>query len=214
MKKNILVLLSILFIPIVSYAKMYDIVEEDIIDSLKAYADTPEFKKKALKRIHEERAKVDNMTGEVLPPSIKDYVYEVPYYYTLDKDIPKVDKQGNIIGYQYKKGYTFNPLLAITQTPPPMIIYNACEVEEVKVLVEIIKKFQETSTEYMLVSSGCPLKTIRKYKYKVPVYMLNKEMIEMFKLKETLSLVSVDREKGVFRVEVFATEKAKKEQKK
>lgn len=199
--KIFLCLFLILFLNYqVVYAKTYEILEKDFIELTKEYAKTDEFKKRVNKERDKKISEIKNMSGEKLLKSDKDLEYEVDYIYTLPQDIPKADRQGNIVGILYPKGYTFKPLKYLVSPPPPMIIFNACDNKE-KEKADELKKVLRT---YMLVSSGCPLEKVVQLEEQT--MLVDKKMINLFKLKYTVSVVSVDTEKGVFNVKVYKSD--------
>lgn len=188
--------------PLIVFAKTYPIIEQDMTEAAKSYAETEEFKHKFEEWGSKKQDQILNYSGVSLPKAPDNSSYEVSYSYTLPRDIPRVDMAGNITGVLYPKGYTFNPLLYLVQPPPPMIIFNPCDNSE-KTFVDTYLK-NENMYNKMLISTGCALKDIKGYGEFV--YPLAQKIVDKFKLRSTVSIVSVDIVKGVFYVQVFKTE--------
>ena len=200
MKKIITLLLFAIPLPAISAT--YEIVEKDFVESARAYAKTDEFKKKAKKEIEKKVDEAENYSGEKLSKATYNYSYEVPFTYTLPVEMPKFNKKGEKVGVLYPKGYTFNPILYMQVMPPDMIVYNACDYDETFIMGQILTEIRKQNKEYQLVSTGCPLKKIRTLGYQIPLYILTKEVKDTFKLKDSVSHITIDRKKGVFIVNV------------
>lgn len=198
--QNFVYIFIFLFIPLVSYSKTYEIIEKDFIELTKEYAKTDEFKRAIETERDKQLNEIKNLKGEKLIKSDKNFEYDVEYYYTLPIDIPKADRNGNIVGILYPKGYTYQPLKYLLTPPPPLIIFNACDSNEVLKAEEIKKSLKS----YMLVSSGCSLEKVVQLEEQT--MLVDKNMIKLFKLKYTVSVVSVDIIKGVFNVKVYKTD--------
>lgn len=184
----------------VSYAKTYEILEKDFVELTKEYAKTDEFKKRVNKERDKKINDIKNISGEKLLKSDKDFEYEVDYIYTLPQDIPKVDRDGSIKGVLYPKGYTFKPLKFLLSPPPPLLVFNACDKAE----KDKVNKLKKVLKSYMLVSSGCPLEKVVQSDEQI--MLVDKKMIELFNLKYTVSVISVDIDKGVFNVKVYKSD--------
>ena len=202
------ILIFIILIPSIIYAAVYEIVEPDFVETAKSFARTEEFKKLAEK---EQKRQLDMLMaskGELLLQALNDSEYEVEYYYTLTKDMPKVDRNGNIVGILYPKGYTFAPLKFMKMAPPPLIVYNPCDEDELELVNNIRKIFDNNYQRYILLTSGCSLDDMSKIDMKTNnIFLLDKDSIKKFNLKYTVSVVTADIVKGVFNVKVFAKQK-------
>ncbi len=199
LKKVNIVLMVVAF----SYATTYEISEPDLMTEVENKS------KEAMKRFsrdtYEVSERVKSISGVYLPPSNKDYIYYVDVSKRLEEDIPKVDKQGRIVGILYRKGTVINPIDYLPVKPPDLVIFNGCrdkEVEKVKSLIKERKLY-----DYMLVSSGCSLKELGdKNVYKQigrNIYILTQELKDKLQLKNTVSIASVDFSKRRVKVEVF-----------
>lgn len=189
------------------YAKVYEIVEPDFIETAKIYTQTDEFKRFVEERVEDNIKKFKELKGVELPKSDRDYSYEVTYTYTLPEDMPKVDKEGNIIGILYPKGYTFEPLKYMRNPPPPVIVYNPCDDNERVFLNNLKSEFDKSYQRYIILTSGCSISDIQKKKVTHPIYLLDEKMAKMLNLKNTVSVVKADLIKGVFQVYVYKTDK-------
>lgn len=205
---RLLVILMVLTFSVSSFAKTWEIIEKDFVQTAKDYSETEEFKEMVEREAKKKVEEIENMEGVKLTAAEKDEEYTVSYKYTLPVDIPKVNRAGKVIGILYPKGYTFNPLLYITQVPPPIIIFNPCDEEE-KAFVNDYTKDKQQPQYLLAAAGGCPLKKLSGYKE--PIHLADPEMVKKFNLKYTVSVVSVDKVRGVFNVRVFKTKKADKD---
>lgn len=207
------ILLVLIFIMVSTHAeaRVYDILEPDFVETAKAFARTEEFKKEVIKERDRQVEQIKAAQGERLPVSDRDYSYKVNYYYTLTQDIPKVDKAGNIVGILYPKGYVFEPLKYMVNQPSPLIIYNPCIKEELEFVNNMRKVFDKNYKRYILITSGCSMEEISKLNINYPTYLLDKDSIEKFNLKHTVSVVNANLKEGVFDVTVYSTNKKKQQ---
>lgn len=197
-----------MLIPSILYAAVYEIVEPDFVETAKSFAATAEFKELALKEQNRQIETIKASKGELLLQALNDSEYEVEYYYTLTKDMPKVDRNGNIVGILYPKGYTFAPLKFMKMAPPPLIVYNPCDEDELELVNNIRKIFDNNYQRYILLTSGCSLDDMSKLKLGTDNrFLLDKDSVKKFNLKYTVSVVTADIVKGVFNVKVFAKQK-------
>lgn len=198
----------LVLIPFISHAAVYEIVEPDFVETAKAFAQTDEFKKLAEKEQKRQLDMLMDTMGEPLQQAVYDDEYEVEYYYTLSQDMPKVDRDGNIVGILYPKGYTFAPLKYMKMAPPPLIVYNPCDEDERELVNQIRSVYDKNYQRYMLITSGCSLEYMSKIKLGTQNrFLLDKDSIKKFNLKYTVSIVTADIVKGVFNVKVFAKQK-------
>lgn len=194
-----------ILIPSILYAAVYEIVEPDFVETAKAFAKTDEFREYALKEQNKQIETIKASKGELLLQALNDSEYEVEYYYTLTKDMPKVDRNGNIVGILYPKGYTFAPLKFMKMAPPPLIVYNPCDKDELDLVKEIRQVYDQHYQRYILLTSGCSLDDMSKIDMKTNnIFLLDKDSVKKFNLKYTVSVVTADLSKGVFNVKVFS----------
>lgn len=200
-----IILIFIILIPSIIYAAVYEIVEPDFVETAKAFAKTDEFREYALKEQNKQIETIKASKGELLLQALNDSEYEVEYYYTLTKDMPKVDRNGNIVGILYPKGYTFAPLKFMKMAPPPLIVYNPCDKDELDLVKEIRQVYDQHYQRYILLTSGCSLDDMSKIDMKTNnIFLLDKDSVKKFNLKYTVSVVTADLSKGVFNVKVFS----------
>lgn len=194
-----------ILIPSILYAAVYEIVEPDFVETAKAFAKTDEFREYALKEQNKQIETIKASKGELLLQALNDSEYEVEYYYTLTKDMPKVDRNGNIVGILYPKGYTFAPLKFMKMAPPPLIVYNPCDKDELDLVKDIRQVYDQHYQRYILLTSGCSLNDMSKIDMKTDnIFLLDKDSVKKFNLKYTVSVVTADLSKGVFNVKVFS----------
>ena len=189
--RNLILLLLLILSPALS--RVYEIAEPDLLEEIEAGIEV--FRKNMEKIRKEFKNRIENFTGEVLPFAEKDRKYSVDPSYCLEKDIYyREEGEWKIL---YPKGYCFNPIDYLPYTPPPMVVFNPCRKEE----REYVEK-QYRNREVIFVSTGCPIKRVRKLGLKT--YFLTKEIKDRFRLKETISIISVNKEKALIEVEVRA----------
>ncbi len=203
-----LITFLLIVIPSILYAAVYEIVEPDFVETAKAFAQTEEFKELALKGQNRQIDMIKASKGELLLQALNDSEYDVEYYYTLPQDMPKVDRNGNIVGILYPKGYTFAPLKFMKMAPPPLIIYNPCDKEELELVNDICKIYDKNYQRYILLTSGCSLEEMSKLELGTNNrFLLDKDSVKKFNLRYTVSVVTADLIKGVFNVKVFSKHK-------
>ena len=173
-------------------AQTYEIAEPDFLEELESSKERViaflETKKEELKE------KIENFKGEALSPAKKRRVYYVDPTYCLEENI-YYQKNGRW-EVLYPKGYCFNPLDYISYDPPPMMVFNPCIEGEREWVRDYIK-----GKEAMLIASGCPIKEVSKQGWDRPVYYLLPELKRRLRLRHTVSIISVDRERKAIKVE-------------
>jgi len=173
--------------------QLYEIAEPDAFEEIGSA-----FREGKIGEVVEEtRRRVEDYSGEELPPAEESYTYEVDPTYCLEENI--YYREGESWRVLYPEGYCFNPIEYVPYDPPPMVIFNACRKEEREKVSEIVKGMDS----YMLVSSGCPVRRVSEIYRGIPVYILTPELRRKLDLRHTISLVLVDRERGRIRVEVL-----------
>jgi conjugal transfer pilus assembly protein TraW len=184
--------------------KTYSILEPDFI--IEIQQDAPEIQKRVEQDLENAKNKLEDYTGIVLNKAIKNRIYYIDKTFTLDRDIPKYNRLGQKVGILYKKGYQFNPVKYIKVIPPDLIIFNVCEKSEARYIKELLAtpKYNDKNN-FMLVNSGCKNSKVKKSSFNRKVYYLTNEMKKEFKLKETISIVSVDTIENKIRIEVIKT---------
>ena len=203
-----LITFLLIVIPSILYAAVYEIVEPDFVETAKAFAQTEEFKELALKEQNRQIDMIKASKGELLLQALNDSEYDVEYYYTLPQDMPKVDRNGNIVGILYPKGYTFAPLKFMKMAPPPLIIYNPCDKEELELVNDICKIYDKNYQRYILLTSGCSLEEMSELELGTNNrFLLDKDSVKKFNIRYTVSVVTADLIKGVFNVKVFSKHK-------
>lgn len=182
--------------PFVLMGTTYKIVEPDVMSEAEGRQQT------AVKKVEREAKNqtelIKKLKGEVLSKAPKSFSYYVDPTYTLQQDIPKVDRNGNVIGILYPKGYVFNPLEYIRMAPPPIVAFDACNKKE----LEIAKKLVSGRPDAMFASSGCGIEDFPK-NIDRQMFLVTKEMKEKFELKYTVSMITVDLKAKRIKVEVY-----------
>lgn len=190
--------LPLLLIPAIMFGTTYKIVEPDVISEV-------EGKKQKIASAVEKEAKVQQeefkkLSGEALEKAPKTFFYLVDPTYTLSQDLPKVDRDGKVIGVLYPKGYTFNPLDYLRVAPPPIVAFNACDQKE----VDLVKRLTANRPDALYASSGCEIEDFPK-NINHQLFLVTKEMKEKFKLKYTVSVITADLTAKRIKVEVYKT---------
>lgn len=191
-------IVAMLAMPIVLLATTYSIAEPDIISQVESKKGV--FAKNMKKEDAKAREKMSHMSGASLVKAQKSYAYYVDPTYTLEQDIPRVDRSGNQIGILYPKGYTFNPLQYLMVAPPPIVALNACDKKE----LALAKSLMKDRSDAMFASSGCELEQFPKDTGR-PLYLVTDEMKKKFELKYTLSVISIDLKVKRIKIEVYKT---------
>jgi conjugal transfer pilus assembly protein TraW len=192
------IVLLVFIISGISYAdgKVYPIAERDFLSEIEEKAKKVE--PIVRKKIEEEERKFLESKGEILTKAKKSYSYYVDITYTLPEDIMYYDRGSNQWKVLYPKGYRFNPIDYVMVDPPPIVVFNACDKSEVDFVSNFVKG---NPLGYIYVSSGCP---IGKIDSNFQIFLLTKELKDKFKLKNTVSVISIDRPKKMVLVRVFA----------
>jgi len=192
------IVLLVFIISGISHAdgKVYPIAERDFLSEVEEKAKKVE--PIVRKKIEEEERKFLESKGEILTKAKKSYSYYVDITYTLPEDIMYYDRESNQWKVLYPKGYRFNPIDYVMVDPPPIVVFNACDKSEVDFVSNFVK---DNPLGYIYVSSGCP---IGKIDSNFQIFLLTKELKDKFKLKNTVSVISIDRPKKMVLVRVFA----------
>jgi len=172
-KKGILLLI----IPMVVFGTTYKIAEPDILNEIESRKGG--IAKEVDRQSKREMEEFKKLKGEPLKKATKAHSYYVDPTYTLAQDIPKVDREGKVIGILYPKGYTFNPLKYIQIAPPPIVAFNACDKNE----VTLAKRLTANRPDAMYASSGCEIEDFPK-DIGHQMYLVTKEMKEKFNLNK------------------------------
>jgi conjugal transfer pilus assembly protein TraW len=193
-------------ISVSSMAKTYDIVENDALQEMQ------EKGKKALpkikKEVEREKEELLNFKGSALKPATKNYTYYIDPTYTLEEDMKYYDQKEKKWKILYPKGYKFNPIQYIPYKPPPLIVFNYCNKDELNYVKNLIK---DNPLNYILINSGCPLKDVKDTNLRV--YFLTDDVKQKFRLKETVSIVDVDMQKKLIKVSVVSVKNKNTNQK-
>lgn len=170
----------------------YEIKEQDLLSEIESKKDI--FEEKFNQHKKEVEDKVENYTGEILTKATISQLKFIDPTYTVDKDIPKYNKMGEVTGVLYKKGYKFNPIEFMNVLPPDFIVFNVCDANESSYVKTLIKQYEDKNKDYMLVNSGCKNKDVKNSSFNSKVYFLTKEMITKFNLEHTVSIITVSKE--------------------
>ncbi len=168
--------------------KTYPIAEQDMLSEINQKAkhiNVAELQKRFKKKLSNYQPK-----GAVyLPSADKSKSYLVDMTYTLTFDIPKVNRQGKVIGILYPKGFKFNPLayMPIGKTIPTLIIFNIKNKNE----RSYIKKHYLYKLNTMLLTVKSEFSNIRHFEKqtKMAVFELTKHVADRLHLKNTISVV-------------------------
>ena len=199
MERAITGLLSILiwFFPVSSMSATYPISEPDLLVEIRERA--KHFDYSAIRKKFEELYEHYKPKEIVqLPPAKGSYSYLVDMTYELPFDIPRVDRNGRIVGILYPKGFKFNPLKYIPVDPPVLIVFNGSRKEEVGWVEKHFKDFP--AYHKLIITDGNWQKLTKKFKEQV--YFLTPRIKERLNLKETISVVR--REGNYMKVKVIA----------
>lgn len=191
------VIMSILPV-FVLMASTYKIVEPDVISEAESRKEL--FMKNAKKEEKKADERVAKIEGASLVKSSKAYTYFIDPTYTLQQDIPRVNRDGKQIGVLYPKGYTFNPLQYTRMAPPPIVAFNACDKKE----LTLVKQLVANRPDAILASSGCKVNKFPK-DINRPIYIVTDEMKEKFKLKYTISVIMANLQAQRIQIDVYKT---------
>jgi conjugal transfer pilus assembly protein TraW len=196
--KRVFIVLSTfgLFCSVLADGKTYPIVERDAIEEIEERGKNAESIIK--KKIEDAQNRFLNSTGEPLKPASKSYSYSIDPSYTVDRDIYYYDENTRQWKVLYPKGYKINSIDYISGFAPDIVVYNPCDKDENKFVENLIRN---NPLNYMLVSTGCPVKNIKS---NFQVFLLTKELKDKLKLKETVSVASIDKKNKVIVVKVYA----------
>lgn len=188
------------------FAKTYSIVEKSFIDEVMERK--PLIEKNAKEYVKKLKNDAQNMSGESTISATKSYVYYIDPTYTLEQDIPKYNRYGQYEGILYKKGTQVNPIKFIKVIPPDIVIFNPCDPDE-KSFVQKLRTTRYKDKHFLATSTMCKAKDLVKDDLGKQAFMLTKNIKEKFKIKETISIVSVDKSVNKIKVEVFNAKKSK-----
>ena len=188
------------------FAKTYSIVEKSFIDEVMERK--PLIEKNAKEYVKKLKNDAQNMSGESTISATKSYVYYIDPTYTLEQDIPKYNRYGQYEGVLYKKGTQVNPIKFIKAIPPDIVIFNPCDPDE-KSFVQKLRITRYKDKHFLATSTMCKVKELVKDDLGKHAFMLTKNIKEKFKIKETISIVSVDKSVNKIKVEVYNAKKSK-----
>lgn len=188
------------------FAKTYSIVEKSFIDEVMERK--PLIEKNAKEYVKKLKNDAQNMSGESTISATKSYVYYIDPTYTLEQDIPKYNRYGQYEGVLYKKGTQVNPIKFIKVIPPDIVIFNPCDPDE-KSFVQKLRTTRYKDKHFLATSTMCKAKDLVKDDLGKQAFMLTKNIKEKFKIKETISIVSVDKSVNKIKVEVYNAKKSK-----
>jgi len=197
--------IAIVLFSVPIHATTYPIAEPDLLEEVKGRI--PQAIEELKKKIPELREKVKNYVPPdtvSLPPAERDYSYTVALSYTLPFDIPRVDRNGNVIGILYPRGYSFNPLDYIGFDPPTLIVFNGDRREEVE---WVRKNWLNKPNSMLIITEGKWLDLDKQLGR--PVFYLPRVMAERLRLKYTISVIYRDRKnRSLMRIDVHSIKRA------
>lgn len=194
--------LSFSFLLGVAFAgNTYPIAEPDLLEEVLQRRAIVERKlRESMKNV---RIKAPDGWERKLPLASKSRTYRIEPKAVLDKDIPRVDQQGRVIGILYPKGYTFNPLPYLPADPPVLIVFDATDQRQVRYVKETLLK--QYPYRMLIIGRGDYSKTLEVFGESV--YFLHPKLRETFNLTEGVSVVRWDRKRGIAIVEVHGCDK-------
>ncbi len=187
-------------------AKTYSIAEKSFIDEV--IERKPLIEKNAKEYVKKLKNDAQDMSGESTISATNSYVYYIDPTYTLEQDIPKYNQYGQYEGVLYKKGTLVNPIKFIKAIPPDIVIFNPCDPDE-KSFVQKLRITRYKDKHFLATSTMCKVKELVKDDLGKHAFMLTKNIKEKFKIKETISIVSVDKSVNKIKVEVYNAKKSK-----
>ena len=192
------ILLLAISIASFSQGHLYEIAEPDALEELEAKKE--EVLKKLRERLRQIKEKLRQKPEWAfsLPPAQWDSTYRVNLDYELPVDIPRVDRNGNVIGVLYPAGFVFNPLKQLTVDPPVLIVFNGSRKEEIERVKQIKDKY---FYRMFIITDGDPISIMQELSEKV--YFLTEQMATRLDLRATISVVTWDRKNGEAIVEVI-----------
>jgi len=200
--RGLVFLLSVAFIlfAVPCQAATYPIAEPDLLKEMEARAKDPRVLEKLREALAEKARSYRPMELVDLPETSRNESYLVDMTYTLPFDVPKVDKDGRVVGVLYPKGYTFNPLDYVEADPPVLLIFNGENEKEIR----WVEKWLSSShpPAYLLITRGDWIKLSRRLKRRV--FYLTPLIRERLHLRATISVVRRDPVRRRFmRVDVY-----------
>ncbi len=184
--------------------RTYPIAEQDMLSEIQQRAkhiNITALQKKFKKQLNNYIPK-----GTVyLPPANKSKSYLVDMSYTLTFDIPRVNKEGKVIGILYPKGFSFNPLayMPLGKIIPTLIIFNINN----KIETNYIKKHYLYKLNTMLLTVKSKFSNIRHFEKqtKMAVFELTRHIADRLHLKNTISVIRRSKKNPLrMRVDVIA----------
>jgi conjugal transfer pilus assembly protein TraW len=190
-----ILLIPLLLLPMIVFAKTYPIVEPDAMQELKSRAGALniEAERKAI------YGDIISNRGVILSKAEDNATRIIDPTFTLDRDIPEVDSAGKIKRILYPKGYKFNPVDYAIILPPPLVVFNACDTAE----RTFAEEFISTEPHSIFVSTNCPLEQIKNIG-ETPVYLLTQSMADRFQLRHSVSIIRVNKAKRGIEVNEIA----------
>ncbi|MGE4478644.1 MAG: hypothetical protein AB7E76_06655 [Deferribacterales bacterium] len=179
-----------------TFGTTYGIAEKDIITEIEKRTSETDWQGK-FEAEKDRLRKEAGLASMSLPPAEKDRSYYVDMTYTLEKDIPKVDTSGNIIGALYSKGFTYNPLNYADITETYVILNGTRETE----LQWFSKYYKDDYRAYPLITEGDAFEVAEKLGR--GVFKLDSQFRERFAIKNTVSVIYEDFSRRMMRVDVI-----------
>lgn len=174
--------------------KTYPIAEPDLLEEAHKKAENL-MKDKAYiaalrKKLKNEALNYRPQDMKKLPPSVKSFSYKYDVVYTLPFDIPRVDRQGKVIGILYPRGFIFHVMRYIPY-------FRTLVVFDIKNTIEkkwVIKHYGDNFTVILLSVGGEAKDLLDMAKQiKRPVYFDVDKLNERLNVKYTVSIVTKDK---------------------
>lgn len=160
----------------------YPIAEKDLMIEIEARAASVDWKSiiaKEKENVKKTAAKADTN----IPAADKNKTFYLDMTYMLDHDIYTYNTAGEITGVLYPKGFIYNPLDYI-QIKEIYVILNGNRKSEVEWFK---RKYALSPLVYPLITEGNAIEIAENIGR--PVFILRKNMKELFKIEKTISIV-------------------------
>jgi len=181
-------------------AATYPIAEPDLLAEMEARAGDPHVLEKLRDALAERAAHYRPWSLVDLPEASRNDSYLVDMTYTLPFDVPKVDKDGRVVGVLYPRGYTFNPLDYIKADPPVLVVFNGESEKEIKWVQRWLSR--PHPPVYLLITKGDWVELSKRLRKRV--FYLTPLIRDRLRLKATISVVYRDpRQRRFMRVDVY-----------
>lgn len=164
------------------FGNTYKIKEEDLLQAIERKS--KQFDSQKMMETFKEKVKTE--TGRVdysFPIAVDNASFLIDLTYTLEQDIPMIDKSGNITGILYPKGFTFNPLDYVNFRDI-LIFINGTRDSEINFVKE---KYADDPRAIIVITKGNAFEVSEKIKRKVYIY--SDRVASRFHISKTPSVV-------------------------